>query len=492
MSDNKRASVIGIDFGTTNTAVYEITESNGALKERIFSEGGDFSIPSVLSFSSDNRISFGSSVRKSLEDEDYLRTHAIVSSFKSFLGTDKRTPVFEKEYSPVDLTAYYLSSIVEYVQGKYNVEIKEAVFSYPVDFSPQARKDLCEAAQKAGISVLSMITESTGAFLAVQKELSGFSNIMVIDWGGGTFDISILSVKDKKLMEKSVYGVKVGGDDIDLELAKYVHSKIISSAGAEKRIPFDEMPSNHKQKLISMCERAKIQISETEEDFSFTLLKYGIYGTKTIEITMHELSEIVKPIISSKILPAINTALVQAQMSAISIDRVIIAGGSSNLTPYANAIMRIFGAEKVLIPEKTVFISAKGAAMLPLVGNGVKLADDVGILLSDNTIFPILKKNGNIKNSHKSTVTFSLVEDSSDAHFIITNSDGTMIYDKISIPTKGFLRENIEVTACLTSYQTAEFNFHNDTMADAIKDTNVQICKLTFFYDLSEIQEGDF
>lgn len=489
MNTEKTETVIGIDFGTTNTAIFELSKHAGGVKKRIFSDGQELPIPSLLAISNDEKTQFGSIAKKNIEKEDYLRTHTIISSFKSLLGTGKNISINDKQFSAKIVTASFLGAIKSYVKNKYNVDINEAVFSYPVDFPPKARQELCDAANRVNIKVTGMVNEATAAYLAVEDKLRGFSNILVMDWGGGTFDASVLSVADSRLTEKAVCGVRTGGDEIDMALAKYVHSKIIRNYEPDKRISFDEMPRQCQRNMLLFCENAKINISETDDETSLTVVDYGIYGTKTVALTPSELNELVKPIIKDKIIPAIKSVLERAHIPPAAIDKVVIAGGSSNLTLYANVVNRMFGADRILLPEQKRFVSANGAAMMPFIGGGFKLAGDIGILMSDNSVYPLLKQGRDGVGSHSKTVTFSLVEDSRDARFIVTNSERNVIYDKISIPTKGFLNENIEVSAEITPYQTALLRFHNDTMTDSLKDVRKQINKLMFYYDLNNIRQ---
>ena len=100
---------------------------------------------------------------------------------------------------------------------------------------------------------------------------------------------------------------------------------------------------------------------------------------------------------------------------------------------------------------------------------------------------PILHKNKDGVGSKSNRFTFSLTEDSPDAHFIITNGDGRIVYDKMNTPTKGFLQERLEVTAEIDKDQIANIKIHNNTVADELKDSKIKIHNLTFYYDLSAI-----
>ena len=178
---------------------------------------------------------------------------------KSYLGTNEEFIINNRRYTAVQITAEFLRYIKVYVQKHYNIEINEATFAFPIDFTPEARKALKSAADLANININGFVSESTAAYIATKNEAKAYSKVMVIDWGGGTLDISILDLKGNYIYENSVYGDKIGGDDIDLEIAKRVHSKLINKTNI--KVNFDEMKLEDKDKIISQCENVKIGFS---------------------------------------------------------------------------------------------------------------------------------------------------------------------------------------------------------------------------------------
>lgn len=132
---------------------------------------------------------------------------------------------------------------MNYVKETVNAirpDFDEAVFSIPVDFSARARTELLEAAKCIGIKVKGFVSESSAAYISKINDIKAFSKVMVIDFGGGTLDLSILNLKDKKVYEDAVYGIKFGGDDIDKELALRLLPKIYPG------VEFDELDSPKK------------------------------------------------------------------------------------------------------------------------------------------------------------------------------------------------------------------------------------------------------
>ena len=316
----------------------------------------------------------------------------------------------------------------------------------------------------------SLISESTAAYLATQNETNGLQRVMVVDWGGGTLDVSLLEVTAGKVREIAVDGQKIGGDDIDRELAHRIHAMLRNKLEDKSRaVLFDEMAPEYRDKLVNYCENAKIQMSEDGRDYLLTIRDYGIYGTKTVKISTELFEDILKPIIEKHVILTIQRVLNRAELTAGSIDGVVIAGGSSSLRLFDLVLENIFGEEKLIRPRNFQFVSAEGAAI---------------ILMSDDTVLPILEKGKDGVSTESKQYIFSLVEDSPNAHFIFTNGDGRNVYHKINVPTKGFLKEHLQVKAQIGFDQIARIQIQSDAAPDKEKRT-VEIGGLTYYYDLT-------
>lgn len=475
----------GIDFGTTNTSVVCINKDEYGEKYDYYEEETGLPFSSIVAIPKDGKkkILFGREVKK--KRLELSQDYEIIPSMKSYLGTDKAFCVEDRKYSATDITEAYLNYLKEYIINKYSVKIDEAIFAVPVDFKPSARRELKEAATNAGIKVKGFITESTAAYIANKNNTSAFSRVMVIDWGGGTLDISILELKGSCIYERSVYGEAIGGDDIDLEMAKSVHSKLIRQTGT--MINFDEMSNVQKDAVITRCEIAKIAF--TEDDATDILLReYGEFGTKTVSLDYEYFEEIVKPIIKESVLKAINTAMERGKVSKAGIDAVIIVGGSSKLRPFEKAMCNIFGEDKIIRSSKKDWTVAVGAAYIDIIGSEYYLNDTVGVLLSDDTVYPILRKNTDRIGKVIPPISFSLTEDAPCANFIFTNEDKSVTYHKTHVMTKGFLKEKLELSASIGDDQIAELKITNQYMGEDYFEI-IEINQLKFYYDLSEIKE---
>ena len=433
----KNGAYYGIDFGTTNTSVYlyNYEYGKGSRETGYGTDGKDltpFSSCIAISKTDPKDIKFGREVKEKINE--YAEDYKIITSFKSLLGTDSEITVNGIRYSGKKLAALFLNHVKKTVTAE-RTDFGEAVFSIPVDFSARARTDLLKAAQAVGIKVKGFVSESSAAYISKVNDIKALSKVMVIDFGGGTLDLSILNLQHNKVYEDAVYGVKFGGDDIDKELAMRIMPKVYPG------IPFEELESKKKDKLMNEVERMKIEFSEYD-DYTMTLGE----GTKPLDIDYDTFSDIITPMITSNVLNSILKVMEKANVSPENIDAVILAGGSSGLRPFADVILSLFGEEKVIFDDQNnryQWMVAKGAAITSAIDCDFRLSDDICVLLSDGDTYPILRKDINKVGDKSEPLSFSLTTDSFDAHFIFTDSTGRNRYLTMSVKAKGYLNCNV-------------------------------------------------
>ncbi len=476
----KSGAYFGIDFGTTNTSVYLYKYEQGlGFKGTGFGTDGKdlmpFSSCIAISRTNNSDIKFGREVKENINV--YADNYEIVTSFKSLLGTDKVIDVNGEKYNGKELTALFLKYVKQTVNQS---DFSEAVFSIPVDFSAKARTDLLEAAEKIGIKVKGFISESSSAYISKVKDIKACSKVMVIDFGGGTLDLSILNLKCNKVFEDAVYGVKFGGDDIDKELAQRLLPKIYPNTS------FEDLEATNKDKLMNEVERMKIDFT-TADDYTMT------FGTKTrpVDIDYDTFSEIVIPLIQNNVIPAIKKIMEKANVNPQNIDKVILAGGSSGLRPFADIILSLFDEDKIIFEDeggRYQWMVAKGAAITSAIDCEYRLADDICILLSDGETYPVLKKDINKVGDRSEPVSFSLTTDARDAHFIFTESTGRNRYAVMTVKAKGYIDEMFELSIEIGKNQIAKAEIKNKKFGDEYKVVQ-DINKLRFYYDLKDIED---
>ncbi len=473
---------IGIDFGTTNTAVVRLRKDELGQKVDLLGDDGKYPFSSIVAIPKDgsSQLLFGRAVRE--KRLALSETHDIHLSMKSFLDTQKEFTIGGGRYSATDITTQFLQYVKNDILEHHKVDISKATFSFPVDFSPEARRELKKAAISAGIQPMGFVNESTAAYLANQKEGQAFSTVMVIDWGGGTLDISIMNVSKNKLEEHSIWGERIGGDDIDLALARGIHASIIHKE--EQKISFEQMPSSAKDDLRNRCEKAKIEFSMYQDDFLLTLNNYGPYGIKNLNLPYEFFENVATPIIKTTVFSTIETALQKANLTKHNIDAVILVGGSSNIMPFETAMCETFGVEKIIVPENKQWSVASGAAFAGSLKGSFHLNTTLSVLLSDDTPFPLFEKERDSIGSRIPSMTFDLTEDCQEAHFIFVDENKN-VFARHTVPTKGYLKEKITLEGHITEEQIAYLTIKSAAMGENSKPVPVEINKLKFYYDIA-------
>jgi molecular chaperone DnaK len=304
---------------------------------------------------------------------------------------------------------------------------------------------------------------------------------MVIDFGGGTLDVNILEKDNDRIYEIAVGSEQIGGDDIDIELAKRVHTMFSDKA-------FEDISSSNKDQIRMACEEAKIRFTNNDE-WSIELSNYGQNGIKTRDITYDWFKDVIDPILRNRAVHTIYDVMSKAHKNPESIDSVIIVGGSSNLRPFQEKVIGIFGAEKIIHPNEneSQWAVARGAALMQFNNGQFVLGEDVAIELSDNSLYTILEKGKAHVGTIVDPISFKLIEDAQSANFIFKDGQGNLLTRK-SIYTKGFLQENLIVKGGIDDDQIAEITISNKFMGNDRRETAL-INKLNFYYDLSSIKE---
>lgn len=478
----KNGSYYGIDFGTTNTSVYlyNYEKGKGSIEAGYGTGGKDitpFSSCIAIPENDSKVIKFGREVKEKINE--YADGHRIITSFKSLLGTNETIIVNGIEYKGINLAALFLKHVKETVKTQ-RPDFDEAVFSIPVGFSAKARTELLEAAEEVGIKVKGFVSESSAAYISKINDLKALSKVMVIDFGGGTLDLSILNLKNRKVYEEAVYGIKFGGDDIDRELAMRIMPKVYPGAS------FEELAPQKKDKLMNEVERMKIDFTEYD-DYTITLGE----GSRPVDIDYDTFSDMITPLITENVLGSILTIMEKAKVSPENIDAVILAGGSSGLRPFADIILSLFGEEKIIFDDEKnryQWMVAKGAAITSAINCDFRLSDDICILLSDGDTYPVLKKDINKVGDKSAQLSFSLTTDSKDAHFIFTDSTGKNRYATLTVKAKGYVDEKFDLSVSIGKDQIARVDIENNYIYYGYHAMS-EINKLRFYYDLTDVEE---
>ncbi|KKP35406.1 MAG: Chaperone protein DnaK [candidate division TM6 bacterium GW2011_GWF2_32_72] len=387
------AKIIGIDLGTTNSVV-SIMEGGSA--KVIPNKEGNNTTPSIVAFTKDGKRLVGTLAKrqaitnpentiysakrfigKKYDDVKNEATHLPYKIVKKANG-DVAILAQGKEYSPQEISAAVLSHLKQIAEDYLGEKVTEAVITVPAYFNDSQRQATKDAGKIAGLDVKRIINEPTAAALAYGLDKKKDETIAVFDFGGGTFDISILEISDGVIEVKSTNGdTHLGGDDIDHRLITYLIEEFKKDQGIDLRN--DKMAL---QRLKEAAEKAKQELSTlSETEINLPYITADATGPKhlVIKISRAKLESLCEDIFKRLIEPC-KKALADAGLTKDKIDEVILVGGSTRIPKIQQIVKDFFGKEpnRSVNPDEVVSI---GAA----IQGGVLAGDVTDILLLDVT-----------------------------------------------------------------------------------------------------------
>ena len=400
---------IGIDLGTTNSlvAVYR-NGSASVIKNREDNE----LFPSVVTYeknlttigdikSRKNSITFRSIKRLMGKNTDDLEKKNFYFPCEYFEDNNIiKFKVFEKVVTPVEISAEILKNLKKISEETLDGEIAGCVITVPAYFDDAQRQATKDAAALSGLKVLRLLNEPTAAAIAYGLQEKETSKIMVYDLGGGTFDVSILDLKDGVFKVLSTGGdSNLGGDDIDTLIAKYIETKLNLDLNKKERY-----------KLYLLSKDIKIMLS-SNETVNISLDQIGI-SSKNLTITKKEFNDLIKKLIK-KTLIICKQVLSDANLSVEKINEIILVGGSTK-TPYIKSAIENFFKKTPLNnlnPDNVVAIGASIQANI-LSGNSsdsLLLLDvtplSLGVETMGDLVEVIIPRNSTIPNSSSKEYT---------------------------------------------------------------------------------------
>ena len=387
------AKIIGIDLGTTNSCVAVM--EGGSPTVITNSEGGR-TTPSVVAFTKTGETLIGQPAKR----QAVTNPENTISSSKRFIGRmydEVGTEISEmpyktikgksgeviitaqaKEYAPPQIGAMVLQKLKQTAEEYLGEKVTEAVITVPAYFNDSQRQATKDAGAIAGLNVRRIINEPTAAALAYGLDKQKDEKIAVFDFGGGTFDISILELGDGVFEVKSTNGdTHLGGDDLDQVLVDYLIGEFNKSDGIDLRK--DPMAL---QRLRETAEKAKCELSTSKQtDINLPFITADSSGPRHLNITLTraKYETLIEKLINRTIQPC-EKAIKDAGLKASEIDEVILVGGSTRIPMVQNIVHDIFAKEpnKGVNPDEVVAI---GAA----IQGGVMAGDVEDILLLDVT-----------------------------------------------------------------------------------------------------------
>jgi len=387
------SKVIGIDLGTTNSVVAAM---EGGEPTVIPNQEGTRTTPSVVGFSSSGERLVGQVAKR----QAVTNPENTISSIKRFMGRrydevgeEIKTVPFEvvksendtvrievegKLYSPPEISAMVLQKLKGAAEDYLGAPVEKAVITVPAYFNDAQRQATKDAGQIAGLEVLRLVNEPTAAALAYGLEKKEDETIAVFDFGGGTFDISILEVGSGVVEVKSTNGdTHLGGDDLDHVVIEWMEEEFKKDQGVD--LSKDRMAV---QRLKEAAEKAKIELSSTmETDINLPFITADASGPKhlTLRLSRSKFEQMIEPLVERTLEPC-RQAIKDAGLEAKDIDEVILVGGSTRIPMVQKLVTDFFGKEpnKSVNPDEVVAIGAAVQA-------GVLAGDVKDMLLLDVT-----------------------------------------------------------------------------------------------------------
>jgi molecular chaperone DnaK len=387
------SKIIGIDLGTTNSVVAVM---EGGEPTVITNSEGGRTTPSVVAFTKDGSRLVGQVAKR----QAVTNPENTVYSIKRFMGRrfdevteeikqvpykvkaagsgDVRIEAGGKEWSPPEISAIILQKMKQSAEDYLGQKVDKAVITVPAYFNDAQRQATKDAGKIAGLEVMRIVNEPTAAALAYGLDKKKDETIAVFDFGGGTFDISILEVGEGVVEVKSTNGdTHLGGDDIDERLIEWIIEEFKKDQGID--LSSDKMAL---QRLKEAAEKAKIELSSTmETEINLPFVTADQSGPKhlAMKLTRSKFEQLVEPILS-RLQSPVQQAIKDSGVDAKKIDEVVLVGGSTRIPKVQQMVKDLFGKEpnKSVNPDEVVAIGAAVQA-------GVLSGEKTDILLLDVT-----------------------------------------------------------------------------------------------------------
>ena len=387
------AKIVGIDLGTTLSVVAVM---EGGEPKVIINEEGNRLTPSVVAFTKDGNILVGQVAKR----QSVTNPENTVYSIKRFMGRRveevneemkmipykvikdstgaARVKIRDKEYSPPEISAMILQKLKKSAEAYLGEKVTDAVITVPAYFNDSQRQATKDAGTIAGFNVRRIINEPTAAALAYGLDKKKDETIAVYDFGGGTFDISILEVGDNVVEVKSTNGdTHLGGDNLDQRIIDWLITEFKKDQGID--LSKDLMAL---QRLKEAAEKAKIELSSTmETEINLPFITADAAGPKhmNFKLTRAKFESLVMDLLEKSV-PPCRQALEDAGLKPSQIDEVVLVGGSTRIPKVQDLVREFFGKEphKGVNPDEVV---ALGAA----VQGGVLAGEVKDVLLLDVT-----------------------------------------------------------------------------------------------------------
>ncbi len=346
------ARAVGIDLGTTNSVVSVL---EGGEPTVIANAEGARTTPSVVAFAKNGEVLVGEVAKR----QAVTNVDRTIRSVKRHMGTDWKTKIDDKEFTPQQISAFVLQKLKRDAESYLGETVTDAVITVPAYFSDAQRQATKEAGEIAGLNVSRIVNEPTAAALAYGLDKEHDQTILVFDLGGGTFDVSLLEIGDGVVEVKATSGDNhLGGDDWDNRIVEWMVKKFKDSNNVD--LGADKIA---RQRLQEAAEKAKIELSASSETtVHLPYITHGESGPLHFEerLTRSEFQKITADLLERTKSP-VQQVLKDAGQDISKIDHVIMVGGSTRMPAVTEQVKQLLGGKepnKGVNPDEVVAVGA--------------------------------------------------------------------------------------------------------------------------------------
>ena len=386
------AKIIGIDLGTSNSAAAVM--EGGKVTIIPAAEGntiGGKAFPSYVAFTKDGQLLVGEPARR----QAVANPEGTVTGFKRKMGTTYKYKIFDKEFTPQQLSAFILQKIKKDAEAFLGEKVEKAVITVPAYFNDNQRQATKDAGTIAGLEVVRLVNEPTAAALAYGLDKLGKDQkVMVFDLGGGTLDVTIMEIGKEGTFEVIATSgdTQLGGTDMDNAIIDWICEEFKKQHGIDLRNDPTAM-----QRIKEAAEKAKIELSTVlETDINLPFITADASGPKhlSMKLTRAKLESLVEGIVS-RCKNSIDTALSDAKLKASDIDKIILVGGPTRM-PIVQRFVEEYVGKKVERGIDPMECVAHGAAIQAAILTGevkdVLLLDVTPLSLGIETLGGVMTK----------------------------------------------------------------------------------------------------
>jgi molecular chaperone DnaK len=423
--------IIGIDLGTTNS---EVAVMEGGKPTIIKSAEGQPYFPSIVAFTKNGEMLVGESAKR----QAVTNTEGTAHRVKRKMGTNEKITLHGKKYTPEQISAYILQKIKKDAEDFLGEKIKDAVITVPAYFNDDQRQATKDAGKIAGLNVKRIINEPTAAALAYGLDKKGDHIIAIYDFGGGTFDITLMEVGDGVFEVLSTNGdTQLGGSDMDQALVDFFASEFKK----EHNVDLKKDPKAH-QRLLEEAEKAKMELSttiQTEINLPYITVVDNEPKHLEIKLTRAKFEEIISKIVDKTEQPC-KQALKDAKLKASDISHVVLVGGTTRIPLVKKKVEEIFGKppKRDVDPLECVAIGAaiQAGILSGEVERDIVLLDVTPLTLSIETLgsvaTPLIERNTTVPTK-KSKIFSTAADNQTSVEINVLQGERPMAADNKSL-----------------------------------------------------------